>query len=64
MESLGVVSGYSNIQGYIDRYSVSSSFSYEGKVPPHKLVNSLHPYREEAWAQALIKKGLILMLLF
>ena len=63
MESLGVVSGYSNIQGYIDRYSISSSFIYEGEVPLHRLVNSINPCREEAWALALVKKGLILMLL-
>ena len=63
MESLGMVSGYSNIQGYIDRYSISSSFIYEGEVPLHRLVNSINPCREEAWALALIKKGLILMLL-
>ena len=31
--------------------------SFSKEVPPHRLVNSLHPCREEAWAQALIKKG-------
>ena len=64
LESLGVVTLTSRATStdslsppVLASIATQTHASFSKEVSPYRLVNSLHPCREEAWAQALIKKG-------
>ena len=64
LESLGVVTLTSRATStdslsspVLASIATQTHASFSKEVSPYRLVNSLHPCREEAWPQALIKKG-------